>query len=143
MLGLGLTALLASFMSGMAGNISAFNTVWTYDIYQSRIRRPTSDAKGDQVHYLKVARLATIVGVLVSIGAAYIAAEFRNVTDLLQSIFSMVYVPLFAVIFLGMFWKRSTGHGAFIGLLSGFTAAIIHHGLTRPEGSTTVSRGAG
>jgi SSS family solute:Na+ symporter len=140
-LGLGLTALLASFMSGMAGNVSAFNTVWTYDIYQSYIRHPTGNKEEDGKHYLKVGRWATVFGILVSIGAAYIATQFRNVTDFLQTIFSIVNAPLFAVIFLGMFWKRTTGHAAFIGLLSGFLIAAMHHGLTEPIGNTTLFKG--
>jgi solute:Na+ symporter, SSS family len=140
-LGLGLTALLASFMSGMAGNVSAFNTVWTYDIYQSYIRPVTSDKAGDDKHYLTVGRLATIFGVIVSIGAAYIASLFGNIMDFLQTIFSMINAPLFAVIFLGMFWKRSTGHAAFTGLLGGFLIALIHHGLTIPQGADTLVKG--
>jgi solute:Na+ symporter, SSS family len=140
-LGLGMTALLASFMSGMAGNVSAFNTVWTYDIYQSYIRPITGNKENDEKHYLKVGRLATIFGVIVSIGAAYIATQFQNIMDFLQTIFSMINAPLFAVIFLGMFWKRSTGHAAFLGLLGGFLIALLHHGLTIPEGATTVFKG--
>ncbi len=140
-LGLGLTALLASFMSGMAGNVSAFNTVWTYDIYQSYIRPTTNDKEGDDKHYLKVGRMATIFGVLVSIAAAYIASMFGNIMDFLQTIFSMINAPLFAVIFLGMFWKRSTGHAAFTGLLVGFAVALIHHGLTMPAGADTLVKG--
>jgi solute:Na+ symporter, SSS family len=140
-LGLGLTALLASFMSGMAGNVSAFNTVWTYDIYQSYIRPASQDKDADEKHYLKVGRMATIFGVVVSIGAAYIATQFHNIMDFLQTVFSMINAPLFAVIFLGMFWKRSTGHAAFIGLLSGFLIALLHHGLTIPAGADTVFKG--
>jgi SSS family solute:Na+ symporter len=140
-LGLGLTALLASFMSGMAGNVSAFNTVWTYDIYQSYIRPATTNKEGDSKHYLKVGRLATIFGVVVSIGAAYIASLFGNIMDFLQTIFSMINAPLFAVIFLGMFWKRTTGHAAFTGLLFGFAIALLHHGLTTPMGSETLVKG--
>lgn len=140
-LGLGITALLASFMSGMAGNVSAFNTVWTYDIYQSYIRPATGDAEADSKHYLKVGRLATVFGVLVSIAAAYLAGLFGNIMDFLQSIFSMINAPLFAVIFLGMFWKRTTGHAAFIGLLAGFFVALLHHGLTVPAGATTLVKG--
>jgi len=126
-LGLGLTALLASFMSGMAGNVTAFNTVWTYDIYQSYIRRGASDK-----HYLWMGRMATIGGILLSIAAAYAATSFNNIMDALQLIFSMVNAPLFATFLLGMFWKRTTGHGAFTGLLSGTAAALVHHGLTLP-----------
>jgi SSS family solute:Na+ symporter len=140
-LGLGVTALLASFMSGMAGNVSAFNTVWTYDIYQSYIRPATGDKEADDKHYLKVGKMATVVGVLVSIAAAYIASKFGNIMDFLQTIFSMINAPLFAVIFLGMFWKRSTGNAAFTGLLTGFLVALAHHGLTQPEGATTLVKG--
>src|SRR2546423_309732 len=130
MLGLGLTALLASFMSGMAGNVTAFNTVWTYDIYQSHIRRGASDA-----HYLWMGRLATVGGILLAIAAAYIAGAFNNIMDLLQLVFAFVNAPLFATFALGMFWRRSTGHGAFAGLLSGTLAAAIHHGMTLPAGT--------
>jgi solute:Na+ symporter, SSS family len=130
MLGLGLTALLASFMSGMAGNVTAFNTVWTYDIYQSHIRRGASDQ-----HYLWMGRIATVGGILLSIGAAYVAGAFNNIMDLLQLVFAFVNAPLFATFALGMFWRRTTGHGAFAGLLSGTLAAAIHHGLTLPAGA--------
>ncbi|MEI6455645.1 MAG: sodium:solute symporter family protein [bacterium] len=140
-LGLGITALLASFMSGMAGNVSAFNTVWTYDIYQSYIRPLTGDKSADDRHYLRMGRLATIFGVIVSIGAAYLASLFGNIMDFLQTIFSMINAPLFAVIFLGMFWKRTTGHAAFTGLLAGFLIALLHHGLTLPAGADTMVKG--
>ncbi|HTX89547.1 MAG TPA: sodium:solute symporter family protein [Bacteroidales bacterium] len=140
-LGLGITALLASFMSGMAGNVSAFNTVWTYDIYQSYIRPTTGNKEADDKHYLNVGRLATIFGVVVSIAAAYLASLFGNIMDFLQTIFSMINAPLFAVIFLGMFWKRTTGHAAFTGLLGGFLIALLHHGLTFPAGAETLVKG--
>jgi SSS family solute:Na+ symporter len=126
-LGLGLTALLASFMSGMAGNVTAFNTVWTYDIYQAYINKRGTDA-----HYLWMGRMATIGGVLLSIGAAYLVTNFNNIMDALQLVFSIVNAPLFATFLLGMFWKRTTGHAAFTGLLGGTAAALIHHGLTIP-----------
>lgn len=126
-LGLGLTALLASFMSGMAGNVTAFNTVWTYDIYQSYINK-----KGTDAHYLWMGRMATIGGILLSIAAAYLVTNFNNIMDALQLVFSIVNAPLFATFLLGMFWKRTTGHGAFTGLLSGTAAALLHHGLTIP-----------
>ncbi|GAC1359092.1 MAG: sodium:solute symporter family protein [Acidobacteriaceae bacterium] len=126
-LGLGLTALLASFMSGMAGNVTAFNTVWTYDIYQSYINK-----KGTDAHYLWMGRMATIGGIVLSVGAAYAVTNFNNIMDALQLVFSIVNAPLFATFLLGMFWKRTTGHGAFTGLLSGTVAALIHHGLTIP-----------
>jgi SSS family solute:Na+ symporter len=128
-LGLGLTALLASFMSGMAGNITAFNTVWTYDIYQSYIRPGQSDK-----HYLRMGHMATVFGTLVSIAAAYLAASFNNLMDFLQLVFGFVNAPLFATFLLGMFWRRSTGHGAFVGLLSGTAGAALTHGLTLAEG---------
>ncbi|MDP4204943.1 MAG: Na+/galactose cotransporter, partial [Bacteroidota bacterium] len=140
-LGLGITALLASFMSGMAGNVSAFNTVWTYDIWQSYFRPATGDKEADDIYYLKVGRIATIFGVVASIATAYIASLFGNIMDFLQTIFSMINAPLFAVIFLGMFWKRTTGHAAFLGLLGGFLIALLHHGLTIPAGASTMFKG--
>lgn len=140
-LGFGFTALIASFMSGMAGNVSAFNTVWTYDIYQSYIRPATNDSAADGRHYLNVGRIATVAGILLSIASAYIASKFGNIMDFLQTIFSLINAPLFAVIFLGMFWKRTTGHAAFAGLLCGFLLAMLHHGLTAPAGSSTLFKG--
>ena len=136
MLGLGLTALLASFMSGMAGNVTAFNTVWTYDIYQTHIRRGASDE-----HYLWMGRAATVGGIVLSIAAAYVAGAFNNIMDLLQLVFAFVNAPLFATFLLGMFWKRTTGHGAFWGLLSGTIGAAVHHGLSLPAGSTPGVKG--
>jgi SSS family solute:Na+ symporter len=126
-LGLGLTALLASFMSGMAGNVTAFNTVFTYDLYQSYIHKGASDR-----HYMAVGRWATVGGILLSIATAYAAINFNNIMDTLQLVFSFVNAPLFATFLLGMFWKRATGHGAFAGLISGTAAAMLHHGLTLP-----------
>ncbi|MBL9135783.1 MAG: sodium:solute symporter family protein [Verrucomicrobiales bacterium] len=136
MLGLGLTALMASFMSGMAGNVTAFNTVWTYDIYQSYIRKSASDA-----HYLAVGRATTVFGILASMAAAYAAAQFNNIMDILQLVFAFVNAPLFATFLLGMFWKRATGHGAFWGLVLGTVAAAIHHGLSLPKGALTGLKG--
>lgn len=126
-LGLGLTALLASFMSGMAGNVTAFNTVFTYDLYQSYIHKNAPDS-----HYLAVGRWATVGGILLSIGTAYAAIAFNNIMDTLQLVFSFVNAPLFATFLLGMFWKRTTGHGAFSGLVAGTLGAMLHHGLTLP-----------
>lgn len=122
MLGLGLTALLASFMSGMAGNVTAFNTVWTYDIYQAYIRKDAPDA-----HYLWMGRAATIFGIGLSVAAAYLAMNFNNIMDYLQLLFSFFNAPLFATFLLGMFWKRATGHGAFWGLLAGTLTAFGHY----------------
>ncbi len=129
MLGVGLTALMASFMSGMAGNVTAFNTVWTYDIYQGHIRKNASDE-----HYLTMGRIATVGGTLLSILTAYAATYYNNIMDLLQLVFGFVNAPLFATFLLGMFWRRATGHGAFAGLLSGTVAASLTHGLTVAEG---------
>jgi len=135
-LGLGLTALMASFMSGMAGNVTAFNTVWTYDIYQAYLRPRASDSG-----LLWMGRAATVVGIVISVGAAYFAAHFNNIMDLLQLVFAFVNAPLFATFLLGMFWRRTTGHGAFVGLLSGILAAAIHHGLTQPMGAQPLVKG--
>jgi SSS family solute:Na+ symporter len=131
-LGLGLTALLASFMSGMAGNVTAFNTVWTYDIYQAYINKRATDA-----HYLWMGRMATVGGIVLSIGAAYAVTSFNNIMDALQLVFAIVNAPLFATFLLGMFWKRTTGHGAFTGLVAGTVGALVHHGLTLPLGDAT------
>jgi solute:Na+ symporter, SSS family len=136
MLGLGLTALLASFMSGMAGNVTAFNTVWTYDIYQAYLHRGASDH-----HYLNMGRLATAFGIGLSVAAAYVANHFNNIMDMLQLLFAFVNAPLFATFLLGMFWKRASGHGAFVGLLSGTAAAALHHGLTLPNGNVPGIKG--
>lgn len=129
MLGIGMTALMASFMSGMAGNISAFNTVWTYDIYQSYIRKKAPDA-----HYLWMGRAATVFGVGFSILTAYVAAAFNNIMDILQLVFGLVNAPLFATFLLGMFWKRTTANGAFTGLLTGTIGGTLMLGLTVAEG---------
>ena len=136
MLGLGLTALLASFMSGMAGNVTAFNTVWTYDIYQAHIRKGASDE-----HYLWMGRAATVAGIALSVAAAYAASAFNNIMDMLQLVFAFVNAPLFATFALGMFWRRTTGHGAFWGLLAGTIGAAVHHGLTLPAGSAPGIKG--
>jgi SSS family solute:Na+ symporter len=129
MLGVGLTGLMASFMSGMAGNVTAFNTVFTYDIYQSYIRPGEPDR-----HYLRVGRITTVVGVALSIGTAYLAQSFNSINDFLQLVFSFVNAPLFATFLLGMFWKRTSPDGAFFGLLGGTLAAAATHGCTVAEG---------
>src|ERR1051325_6039140 len=129
MLGVGLTALMASFMSGMAGNVTAFNTVFTYDIYQSYILPGQSDH-----HYLTVGRMTTVIGTLLSIGTAYLAASYKNIMDFLQLVFGFVNAPLFATFLLGMFWKHATPNGAFFGLLGGTGAAALTWLLTVAEG---------
>jgi solute:Na+ symporter, SSS family len=136
LLGLGLCALIASFMSGMAGNTTAFNTVWTYDIYQSYINKTASDQ-----HYLWMGRASTVFGLGISLMAAFVAKEFNNILDVLQLVFAFVNAPLFATFMLGMFWKRTTGHGAFWGLLGGTAAAATHYGLTRPAGAVAGVKG--
>jgi solute:Na+ symporter, SSS family len=136
LLGIGITALMASFMSGMAGNVTAFNTVWTYDLYQSYIKPGQSDQ-----HYLRMGHIITVVGILLSIACAYVASAFNNIMDMLQLVFGFVNAPLFATFLLGMFWRRATGHGAFFGLLSGTLAAALHHGLTLPVGATMGIKG--
>jgi len=120
----------------MAGNVTAFNTVWTYDIYQAYINRTASDK-----HYLWMGRMATIFGIALSVATAYLTTQFNNIMDMLQLVFAFVNAPLFATFLLGMFWRRTTGHAAFIGLLSGTLAAAVHHGLTLPRGSTAGIKG--
>jgi solute:Na+ symporter, SSS family len=122
LLGLAITALLASFMSGMAGNVTAFNTIWTYDIYGSYIHKGRSDA-----HYVKVGKWTTVIGILASVGTAYIALGFKNLMDYMQLIFSFFNAPLFATFLLGMFWKGATAWGGFWGLLMGILAAAVHY----------------
>ena len=130
LLGLALTALLASFMSGMAGNVTAFNTVWTYDLYQAYIAPNKSDS-----HYMGMGRAITVVGVLLSIACAYVASNYANAMDIIQLVFGFVNAPLFATFVLGMFWKRTTSHGAFFGLLGGTSASALFHATTLAEGN--------
>lgn len=122
LLGLGVVAMLSSFMSGMAGNITAFNTVWTYDIYQSYFVRTKPDG-----HYLQMGRLATIFATALSVGTAYIALSFNSLMDYVQLLFSFFNAPLFATFLLGMFTKWATPQGGFWGLLSGTLASLLHH----------------
>jgi SSS family solute:Na+ symporter len=119
LLGLGITALIAGFMSGMAGNVSAFATVWTYDIYRALFRRDETDS-----HYVSMGRWCTIVGVLVSIGTAYLVMEFKSIMDYVQALFSFFIAPLFGTVILGMLWKRATPAGGFWGLLTGTVSSI-------------------
>jgi SSS family solute:Na+ symporter len=125
LLGLALTALLASFMSGMAGNVTAFNTVFTYDLYQAYFAKNKPDA-----HYFWVGKVITVVGIVLSIGAAYFAAMYNNAMDVIQLVFGFVNAPLFATFLLGMFWKRTTATGAFLGLFGGIGGSAIFHALT-------------
>src|ERR1700732_4546639 len=119
LLGLGITALIAGFMSGMAGNVSAFTTVWTYDIY-----RPLINSKGSDHHYVNMGRWTTVIGVLISVGTAYLVMQFASIMDYVQALFSFFIAPLFGTVFLGMLWKRATGPGGFWGLLLGTASSI-------------------
>ena len=119
LLGLGITALIAGFMSGMAGNVSAFTTVWTYDIYRALINKNASDE-----HYVKMGRWTTIIGVLISVGTAYLVMSFLSIMDYVQALFSFFIAPLFGTVVLGMLWKRATPKGGFWGLLAGTLSSI-------------------
>ncbi|MBI5086920.1 MAG: sodium:solute symporter family protein [Acidobacteria bacterium] len=119
LLGLGITALIAGFMSGMAGNVSAFATVWTYDIYRAFWNKRATDE-----HYVKMGRWCTILGVLVSIGTAYLVMQFKSIMDYVQALFSFFIAPLFGTVLLGMLWKRATPQGGFWGLLTGTVSSI-------------------
>jgi SSS family solute:Na+ symporter len=130
LLGLALTALLASFMSGMAGNVTAFNTVWTYDLYQAYFAPGRSDA-----HYFWMGKFITVVGIILSIFAAYFASMYNNAMDIIQLVFGFVNAPLFATFALGMFWKRTTGTGAFLGLFGGIGGSALFHALTTTTGN--------
>jgi len=119
LLGLGITALIAGFMSGMAGNVSAFSTVWTYDIYKPLIKKTGSDS-----HYVMVGRLSILVGVAVSIGAAYLVMHAHGIMDYVQALFSFFIAPLLGAILMGMFWKRATAPAGFLGLLIGIVTSV-------------------
>ncbi len=119
LLGLGITALIAGFMSGMAGNVSAFATVWTYDIYRAQIKKNATD-----MHYVSMGRWCTLVGVLISIGTAYFVMQFASIMDYVQALFSFFIAPLFGTVILGMLWKRATSAGGFWGLLAGTASSI-------------------
>jgi len=119
LLGLGITALIAGFMSGMAGNVSAFTTVWTYDIYRALIKKDGTD-----VHYVAMGRWSTVVGVAISIGTAYLVMDFKSIMDYVQALFSFFIAPLFATVILGMLWKRATPAGGFWGLLAGTGSSV-------------------
>ena len=119
LLGLGITALVAGFMSGMAGNVSAFSTVWTYDIYGAFFNKKASDK-----HYVAMGRWSTVIGMLVSIGTAYLVMNAASIMDYVQALFSFFIAPLFGTVILGMLWKRATHWGGFLGLLAGTASSI-------------------
>jgi SSS family solute:Na+ symporter len=136
LLGLALTALLASFMSGMAGNVTAFNTVWTYDLYQAYL----APNKSDQ-HYFRMGQAITVVGILLSIACAYFASMYDNAMDIIQLVFGFVNAPLFATFLLGMFWARTTATGAFFGLFGGIASSALFHSLTIAAANTPGVKG--
>jgi len=119
LLGLGITALVAGFMSGMAGNVSAFSTVWTYDLYGAYINKKASDK-----HYVAMGRWSTVIGMLISVMSAYILAHASSIMDYVQALFSFFIAPLFGTVILGMLWKRATNAGGFLGLLAGTVSSI-------------------
>jgi solute:Na+ symporter, SSS family len=137
LMGLALTALLASFMSGMAGNVTAFNTVWTYDLYQAYLAPNRPDK-----HYMDMGKIVTVVGIVLSIGCAYVARLFPNAMDIVQLVFGFVNAPLFATFLLGMFWARTTSHGAFFGLVGGTLTSALFHGCTIATGNSPGVHGA-
>jgi SSS family solute:Na+ symporter len=130
LLGLGITALIAGFMSGMAGNVSAFSAVWSYDIYRPLFRPQCSDE-----HLLQMGRWSTILGVAASVGTAYFAMHFASIMDYVQALFSFFVTPLFGTVILGMLWKRATGPGAFWGLLAGTLSSIAMWGWVQAQPS--------
>ena len=136
LLGLALTGLLASFMSGMAGNVTAFNTIWTYDLYQAYFAPNKSDA-----HYAWMGRFITIFGIGLSIFCAYLVSQWSNAMDIIQLVFGFVNAPLFATFLLGMFWKRATATGAFLGLLGGTAASALFHALSTASGNALGIKG--
>jgi SSS family solute:Na+ symporter len=106
-------------MSGMAGNVSAFSTVWTYDIYGAYMNKKASDQ-----HYVFMGRMSTVVGMLISIGTAYLVMNAASIMDYVQALFSFFIAPLFGTVILGMLWKRATNMGGFLGLLAGTASSI-------------------
>jgi SSS family solute:Na+ symporter len=130
LLGLGVTALIAGFMSGMAGNVSAFSTVWTYDIYGAFLNKKATDR-----HYVMMGRASTLVGVLVSIGTAYLVQGAPSIMDYVQALFSFFIAPLFGTVILGMLWARATKQGGFWGLLAGTMTSIGLWGWVRADHS--------
>jgi SSS family solute:Na+ symporter len=126
LLGLGITALIAGFMSGMAGNVSAFSTVWTYDIYRAYIKKKAADA-----HYVLMGRWSTIIGMAIAIGTAYLVRHSASIMDYVQELFSFFIAPLFGTVILGMLWKRATKAGGFWGLLTGTVASVAMWEMVR------------
>jgi len=130
LLGLGITALVAGFMAGMAGNVSAFATVWTYDLYRPYIKKDASDA-----HYVSMGRWCTIIGLIVSIGTAYLVTRNKSMMDYVQALFGFFIAPLFGTVLLGMLWKRITRMGGFLGLLAGVLSSVVIFTLMKTDES--------
>ena len=136
LLGLGVTALMAGFMSGMAGNVSAFSTVWTYDIFGAFIHKKATDEQ-----YVRMGRWSTVVGVIISIGTAYLVMHFKSIMDYVQALFSFFIAPLFGTVLLGMLWKRATRAGGFWGLLAGTLSSDRHVDLGEGRSRGVALRG--
>ena len=135
LLGLGITALVAGFMSGMAGNVSAFSTVWTYDLYGAYIKKDATDK-----HYVSMGRWSTVVGMLISIGTAYLVANASSIMDYVQALFSFFIAPLFGTVILGMLWKRATKAGGFWGLLAGTVSSVAMFAYVHQGGPQALAR---
>ncbi len=127
-LGIALAGLLAAFMAGMAANVSSFNTVFTYDIWQTYLRRDRPDH-----YYLNVGRVVTVVGIVIGIFTAFIAAGYDNIQDYIQLLFSFFNAPLFATFIIAMFWKRTTPWAGFWGLVAGTAGAAVFHFFVGPN----------
>jgi SSS family solute:Na+ symporter len=138
LLGLGITALIAGFMSGMAGNVSAFSTVWTYDIYRPLINKTATDS-----HYVMVGRMSIVIGVAISIGAAYLVMYAHGIMDYVQALFSFFIAPLLGAILMGMFWKRATSPAGFFGLLGGIVSFCSAFAGRQADGGESLSRAVG
>ncbi len=134
LLGLGITALVAGFMSGMDGNISAFSTVWTYDIYKAFINKRATDR-----HYVLMGRISTLAGMVISVATAYLVADAASIMDYVQALFSFFIAPLFGSVVLGMLWKRATSAGGFWGLLAGTVSSISMFTYTRLGGERALA----
>ncbi|MBB5342055.1 sodium:solute symporter family transporter [Tunturibacter empetritectus] len=128
LLGLGITALVAGFISGMAGNVTAFSTVWTYDLYSAYLKKDGTDK-----HYVFMGRISTVVGMLASVGTAYLVMNAASIMDYVQALFSFFIAPLFGTVILGMLWKRATA-------AADFGSALRHRGFNRHVGMGAAAR---
>ena len=135
LLGVAIAGLLAAFMAGMAANVSAFNTVWSYDLWQRYIVKDRSDS-----YYLVVGRIATIAAVVIAIFTATLASNYSNIMNYLQTLFGFFNAPLFATFIVGMFWKRMTPTAGWVGLVSGTLAAVVV-GIASEDALGSLSQG--